>query len=179
MTGTTRTKRTPHTMVRVEIATGIPIEDFLIALERAVPETDLTALLGLVSAGGTWQDMVRAVDAMAPHGLLRYAKLDASDALRLAGHTNTTVEYLIGNHVIAESMFRHDPRAMLYAQLRALVFADAEGCAVFAIDQPSTVFAGLGIAEVTRFGHQLDEKVAALLRAVEVEADAIFGTDQT
>ncbi|WP_415977227.1 DUF302 domain-containing protein [Rhodococcus sp. 077-4] len=179
MTGNTRIRRTPHTMTRVEIATGIPIDEFLIALERAVPEADLSALQGLVTAGGTWQDMVRAVDGMAPHGLLRYAKVDATDAMRLAGHSTTTVEYLIGNHVIAESMFRHDPKAMLYAPLRALVFADAEGSAVFAIVQPSTVFAGLGIAEVTRVGHQLDEKVEALLKAVGVEAEAIFGTDRT
>jgi hypothetical protein len=34
------------------------------------------------------------------------------------------IAYLIGNHVIVERMFRSDPRAILYAPLRAVVWED-------------------------------------------------------
>jgi hypothetical protein len=62
------------------------------------------------------------------------------------------VEYLLGNHTVAETMFRLDPRALLYAPLRVLVYADADGNAVFPLDQPSAAFGSLGIAEVTKLG---------------------------
>jgi hypothetical protein len=67
-------------------------------------------------------------------------------------------------------MFRHDPRALLYAPLRVLVYSDAEGDAVFSLDQPSSAFGSLGIDEVTRVGVGLDDKVAALLQFLGVHA---------
>jgi hypothetical protein len=84
------------------------------------------------------------------------------------------VEYLLGNHVIAETMFRHDPRALLYAPLRVLVFSDAEGDAVFSMDQPRTAFGSLGIAEVTAVGAGLDRKVANLLRVIGIDPGDAF-----
>jgi uncharacterized protein (DUF302 family) len=85
------------------------------------------------------------------------------------------VEYLLGNHVIAETMFRHDSRALLYAPLRVLLYSDADGNAVFSMDQPSAVFAGFGIPEITKVGEDLDRKVAKLLRVIGVDADQAFG----
>ena len=84
------------------------------------------------------------------------------------------MEYLLGNHTIAETMFRHDPKALLYAPLRLLIYADADGNAVFSMDQPSAAFGSLGIAEVTKVGESLDRKVANLLRLIGVDADRGF-----
>ena len=50
-------------------------------------------------------------------------------------------QYLMGNHTIAERMFRHDPSAMLHAPLPTLLYADADGDTKFAVDQPSLLFA--------------------------------------
>jgi hypothetical protein len=36
-----------------------------------------------------------------------------------------TAPHTMGNHTIAERMFRHDARAMLYAQLRTLIWEDS------------------------------------------------------
>jgi uncharacterized protein (DUF302 family) len=49
----------------------------------------------------------------------------------------------MGNHVIVEQMFRHDPRAMLYAPLRTVIWEDTTGNAWYTIDQPSTQFGSL------------------------------------
>jgi uncharacterized protein (DUF302 family) len=80
----------------------------------------------------------------------------------------------VGNHVIAESMFRYDPRVLLYAPLRMLVYSDADDNAVFTMDRPGTAFGSLGIAQVTAVGEALDRKVANLLRIVGVDADDAF-----
>ena len=72
-------------------------------------------------------------------------------------------------------MFRHDPKAMLYAPLRMLVYSDADGNAVFTMDQPGPAFGSLGIAEVTAVGEELDRKVVNLLRVIGVDAGQAFG----
>jgi uncharacterized protein (DUF302 family) len=72
-------------------------------------------------------------------------------------------------------MFRHDPKGMLYAPLRLLIYADADGNVVFSMDRPSSAFGSLGIADVTKVGESLDRKVANLLRVIGVDAQEAFG----
>jgi hypothetical protein len=160
---------TSHVMTRVDISTGVAFDDFRSRFEQAAPEFDPEPVLQIIQTGGSWSDMRSMVEKMAPHQLIRYATIDTAAVMSLAGNTTQAVEYLLGNHVIAETMFRHDPRALLYAPLRVLIFADADGDAVFSLDQPSTAFASLGIDEVTRVGLGLDDKVAALLEFLGVD----------
>jgi uncharacterized protein (DUF302 family) len=74
----------------------------------------------------------------------------------------------MGNHTIAERMFRHDPRAMMYAPLHTVIWEDKHGDAWFTVDQPSAQFASFDIPEVAEVGVELDHKLAALLDALEV-----------
>jgi hypothetical protein len=55
-----------------------------------------------------------------------------------------------------------------------LIYSDADGNAVFSMDQPSNAFGSLGIAEVTKVGEGLDRKVVNLLRVVGVDAEQAF-----
>ncbi len=71
-------------------------------------------------------------------------------------------------------MFRHDPKALLYAPLRMLVYSDAEDNAIFTMERPSAAFGSLGIAEVTKVGEGLDRKVARVLRVAGVDAEEAF-----
>jgi Domain of unknown function DUF302 len=163
-----------HQMTRIDISTGIGFDDFRRTFEKAAPVFDANALRKLTENGGTWDDVRKAVAASAPHELLVYAMIDGTALLGVAGHSVRAVEYLLGNHVIAETMFRHDPKALLYAPLRVLVHSDADGNAVFSIDRPSGAFGSLGIPAVTEVGLSLDRKVAALLRAIDVDPGDAF-----
>jgi hypothetical protein len=107
--------------------------------------------------------------------LMVYAKIETSVFFSVAGHHTQAIEYLIGNHVIAETMFRHDAKALLYAPLRMLVYSDADGNAVFTMDQPGPAFGSLGIAEVAAVGKDLDRKVVNLLHVAGVDAGQAFG----
>jgi hypothetical protein len=78
--------------------------------------------------------------------------------------------------VIAETMYRRDPKALLYAPLRLLVYGDAGGNAIFTMDQPGPAFGSLGIAEVTKVGEGLDRKVVNLLRVLGVDAGQAFAS---
>ena len=166
--------RAQHVMTRIDVATGVPFAEFIAALETAAPPFDRAALLAMVKSGGDWDDVLAAAAKNAPNELMVYAKIDATELFTVAGHHTQAVEYLIGNHVIAETMFRHDPKAMLYAPLRMLVRSDGDGNAIFTMDQPGPAFGSLGIDEVSKVGEGLDRKVVNLLRVIGVDAEQAF-----
>jgi hypothetical protein len=165
----------PHTMNRIDVSIGVDFDEFRAAFEKAAPRYDPEPLREIAERGGSWDEVLAAAAINAPSDLMVYATIDAVAGMALAGHTTKAVEYLLGNHTIAETMFRHDPRALLYAPLRVLVYSDADGNAVFSMDQPSATFASLGISDVTKVGQDLDRKVANLLRVIGVDADQAFG----
>lgn len=163
-----------HTMNRIDISTGVDFDEFRAAFEKAAPPFDATTVQQIAERGGTWDEVLAAAAINAPNDLMVYATIDALPLLSLAGQTTKAVEYLLGNHIIAETMFRHDPKALLYAPLRLLIYADADGNAVFSMDQPSAAFGSLGIADVTKVGESLDRKVANLLRVIGIDAEQAF-----
>jgi len=165
-------------MTRVDVLTGVEFDEFLRAFEAAAPSFDPVPMQRIVDSGGTWDEVRAKAADNAPNELMVYAKIDATPLLGVAGHDVKAVEYLVGNHVIAETMFRHDPRALLYAPLRLLVYSDPDGNAVFSMDQPSSAFASLGITEVTEVGLSLDRKVANLLRVIGVDTGDAFGVEE-
>ena len=163
-----------HAMNRIDIATGMKFDEFKAAFEQAAPRFDPTTVQAIVERGGNWDEVLAAAAINAPNGLMVYATIDALPLFTVAGHTTKAVEYLLGNHTIAETMYRHDPKAMLYAPLRLLIYADPDGNAVFSMDQPSAAFGSLGIAEVTKVGEDLDRKVANLLRVIGIDVEQAF-----
>jgi uncharacterized protein (DUF302 family) len=88
--------------------------------------------------------------------------------MRLAGHQRRAITYLMGNNVIAETMFRHDPGIILYAPLRIAIYEATTGRVHLSIDQPSTKFASFGDTRIAEVGAQLDAKVAELLRLMSL-----------
>lgn len=171
----TRVYKHDHSMTRVDVFTGVGFDEFLTVFETAAPPFDPIAVQQIVESGGTWDDVRAKVADSAPNELMIYAKIDATPLLGVAGHRVKAVEYLVGNHVIAETMFRHDPKALLYAPLRVLVYSDSDGNAVFSMDKPSSAFGSLGIADITEVGLSLDRKVANLLRVIGVDPGEAFG----
>ena len=118
---TTESRTHIHSMTRIDVHTGVPFAEFRAAFESAAPPYDPESVPRIAAADGSWDDVRAAAAANAPHDLMVYAVIDGDELLSLAGHHTHSVEYLLGNHTIAETMFRHDPRALLYAPLRVLV----------------------------------------------------------
>jgi uncharacterized protein (DUF302 family) len=152
------------------VTTSVPaLPEFQKRYEDAVPQVPLAAITDLIARHAPWSEMLSLIDEAAPHGFLIYFRNDVAPVMKLAGDDAECVSYLMGNHTIAERMFRHDPRAMLYAPLHTVIWEDHDGDAWFTADQPSTQFASFGIPEVAAVGRELDEKLAALLQALDVE----------
>jgi uncharacterized protein (DUF302 family) len=145
-----------------------PVREFQVRYEAAVPPLPLEAVTELISRGAPWSEMQELIDRAAPHGFLIYFRNDVRPVMTLAGDGGDCISYLMGNHTIAERMFRHDPRAMLYAPLHTAIWEDHEGGSWFTTDQPSTLFASFNVPGITEVGLELDQKLATLLEYLDV-----------
>ena len=111
----------------------------------------------------TWQAAVEFAEVNAPHGFMRYYRGDVTAAMAGSASFWKATHYLMGNHTIAERMFRHDPSAMLHAPLRTLLYADLDGDTKLAVDQPSLLFASYGNPQIAEVGSELDALLAQLI----------------
>jgi hypothetical protein len=153
----------PHEVHRLLVAVGAGFDDFRERYERSVPSFDSERFAALEREGADWDTVLRATAENAPHHFIRYWTTDAGALMRLAGNSARCSSYLMGNHTIAERMYRHDPGIMLYAPLRTAIHEDAYGTTWFSVDQPSTRFSSFGDPAITEVGIELDHKLAALL----------------
>jgi hypothetical protein len=153
----------PHEVHRLAIAVGARFDDFRERYEQSVPSLDVGRLTVLVGEGVDWDTVLRATAENAPYDFIRYWTIDAGVLMELAGGSPRCSSYLMGNHTIAERMYRHDPGIMLYAPLRAAIYESADGTTWFSIDQPSTRFSSFGNPAIAEVGFELDHKLAALL----------------
>ena len=157
-----------YTVRRLTVA--VPgVREFQQLYEQAVPANPAQEIAALVQREASWAEVIDAHAELAPHGFLIYWRHDVHGVMQLANDENDCIAYLMGNVTIAEQMFRHDPRAMLYAPLRTVIWQDAHQRAWFTVEQPSTQFASFGIPAVSAVGVELDRKLAALLEALRVE----------
>jgi Domain of unknown function DUF302 len=145
------------------------VREFQRLYEEAVPTNPVEEIAALVQRGASWAEVLETHAEFAPHGFLIYWRNDVHGVMQLANDEYDCIAYLMGNVTIAEQMFRHDPRSMLYAPLRTVIWEDRDERAWFTVDQPSTQFGSLGIPAVSAVGVELDRKLAALLEALRVE----------
>jgi hypothetical protein len=153
----------PHEVQRLAIAVGVGFDDFRNRYEQSVPSLDVERFAALVHERADWDAVLRAAAENAPHHFIRYWTTNAGALMRLAGDSPRCSSYLMGNHTIAERMYRHDPAIMLYAPLRTAIHEDTDAITWFSVDQPSTRFRSFGDPAVTDVGVELDHKLAALL----------------
>jgi hypothetical protein len=148
---------------RLAVAVGAGFDDFRDRYEQSVPALDSERYAALVRERADWDSVLRAAAENAPHHFIRYWTSDVGSLMRLAGDSPRCSSYLMGNHTIAERMYRHDPAIILYAPLRTAIHEDPAGTTWFSVDQPSTRFRSFSDPAITDVGLELDHKLAALL----------------
>ncbi|MFI9383326.1 DUF302 domain-containing protein [Kutzneria sp. NPDC052558] len=160
---------------RLDVPSGQSYAELRQRFEEAVPAYDVQLFAGLVADRVEWSAIVEATDRLATYGFLRYWTVEAGPVMSLAGNTLACVSYLVGNHTIAQRMYRHDPGVMLYAPLRVAIHEDADRRAWLSLDRPSDQFGSFGLPDVAAVGGELDGKVAALLRHLDLPAPPELG----
>ncbi|WP_326556291.1 DUF302 domain-containing protein [Micromonospora sp. NBC_01796] len=166
--GTRQVVRTEYQARRLAIAVDAPFDDFRRRYEEAVPVFDPAAFKPLYDRKADWSEWVEVTHRAAPHDFLRYWQIDAQPMMGVAGDPADCVQYLMGNHTVAERMFRHDPTVFLYVPLRVSISDDGSTGTWFSIDQPSRNLDSYGRPEITSVGVELDHKVGRLLEFLGV-----------
>jgi hypothetical protein len=151
-----------YSSTRFTIPLPDPYEAAVRHYEELVPQVDFDRFGQL----GTWDAVVELAEINAPLGFMIYWKTDVTAIMAGSPSGWKSTEYLMGNHVIAERMFRYDAGVMLHAPLRTEIYADPDGGTQFIIDRPSAHFASYGNPAITEVGVELDNLVAGLLGAL-------------
>jgi len=152
-----------HPARRITIQVGASFDEFRTRYEAAVPVFQHERFDGLIERQASWQDVLTATAENAPHEFIIYWSHDFTALMRLAGDRGRCVEYLMGNHTIAQRMYRYNPAILLYAPLRTAIVEDADEITWFTLDQPSSRFGSFNTPQITKVGLELDHKAAALL----------------
>jgi hypothetical protein len=127
--------------------------------EKLVPQADLARFL----QAETWGDAIEMAESNAPHGFMRYYRGDITAVMSQSGSPWNATQYLMGNHIIAAHMFRHDPAVMLNAPLRTLIYTDTYGDTKFGVDQPRVLFESYHKPPITAIGQELDALLAEII----------------
>ncbi len=157
-----------RTAVRLDAAIPYGYDEFRRRFESAVPLWNREHAVEMIERKAPWSEVAADAAASAPNEFLLYWKLDLTPMMGLAGNSHRATEYLLGNHVIAETMYRHNPAVAVYVPLRCAVYETTEG-ARFTIEQPSTALSDLGHDEITLVGRDLDRKLAKLLTVLDIK----------
>jgi hypothetical protein len=157
----------PHLVNRFVIDSDDTFDDLAKRFESLVPAIDFAELTEEIRSGDLARVQRYTADH-APHSFVTFWTFDPTPMMQLAGHSTRAITYMMGNNVIVETMYRHHPGVMLYAPLRTEIYEDTEGTVHLSIDQPSSKFESFGDPRITEVGVQLDVKLAALLRLLDL-----------
>jgi hypothetical protein len=160
-----------HQVTRLSFDTGQPYEDFRRRYEAVVPTITAQQLADYAEHKTPWDEVLAEAARLAPYGFLIYWRTDMTPVMSLAGDPVRSTAYLMGNHTIAERMYRHNAAVMLYAPLRTMIIGDESGQARFVLDQPSSLFSSFGVPEIDVVGAELDDKVLALMKHLDVPTE--------
>jgi hypothetical protein len=171
---TTAAQRTEYTTRRFDVILPQPYDDAVRRYEQLVPTVDFTRF-GVL---GTWDAVKEQAEINAPYGFMIYWKVDVTSVMAASPSNWKCSEYLMGNHVIAERMFHHEPAAMLHAPLRTVIYADIPGRTHLVVDQPSSHFGSYDHPGVAEVGLLLDRKLGDLLERLGAEVpEALKSTE--
>jgi hypothetical protein len=169
---TTHTVAVDHPSRRLVVALPQTYDEARERYESLVPEVDFARF----SETASWQATLELAEINAPHGFMRYYRSDITAAMSGSPSSWKATQYLMGNHTIAERMFRHDPSVMLHAPLRTVLYVDPDGGTKLAVDQPSPLFDSYDRPEIATVGRELDGLLAGLITSLGGDIPPQLGT---
>ncbi|WP_329103305.1 hypothetical protein OG792_26380 [Micromonospora sp. NBC_01699] len=166
--------RTDYSARRLTIPVDASFDDFQRRYEQAVPVFDPATFKPLADRKADWSEWVEVTNRAAPYEFLIYWHIDTQWIMGAAGDQARCAQYQMGNHVVAERMFRHDSTVFLYVPLAVTITDDGSTGTWFSIDQPSSTLRSYGRPEITSVGIELDHKVARLLEHLGVAVPPVL-----
>jgi len=116
---------------------------------------------------GAEDELTRRLEELAqPNGFILLGRVDHGLLNRL-GREGASIQYAIGNPLVAARILARVPAGALYAPFRLAVYEDLEkGDVVIEFDDPADLMGSLGDAEVTEIGNRLSDKIRSFVASV-------------
>jgi uncharacterized protein (DUF302 family) len=148
---------------RIDVPSKKSFSEMIAALEEHIPSADFATFAQMVSSRLSAQEIARVVDGMVRDlGFLVLAKIEQGPLVSLLGKPKKLSVFLIGNPVLANRMFEHNPAVGLYAPLRVSIYEDAQGTCHFTYDRPSALLEQFGNEEIRAVARILDQRMEIL-----------------
>ncbi len=161
------------TLIHYEHVSERTFDEVVTSFEKAVGEVTIDEFQKSLAASADVHDFETRVRSFeGESGFIRFLGVDHGAWLSHIGLPARCKLYILGNPLIARTMLEHDLGAGLNVPVRMMIYEDsATGKTRLAYDLPSSLMARLRNQKVTAAAKRLDEKLAALAKAVtEVEA---------
>jgi hypothetical protein len=158
---------TAHTATRLTVSPTLPYAEVISRFEKTVPPLPAAQLAAAVKTK-PYAEVKALLAKASPVSLFLFYALDATPFMTKAGHPAKCKTYLMGNPLVAETMYGYDAGVMLYAPLRTAIYTDEAGAAHLSIDRPSDLFGSFDEAHIAATGHTLDQKLAQLLARLKL-----------
>src|SRR6516162_4564606 len=152
-------------VTRRTLTTSKPFDEFIGELEKRSPVVPPSKFQELVDLNLP-QDQLRArVEGLiGSSGFMFFLKVRHDGLFSHFGRTHASVQYAIGNPLIAKDVSDKAPAICLYTPLRLAVYESPETHeTVASYDSPASLFGSFGVLEVAAVGDVLEEKLQDLL----------------
>jgi len=156
------------TLVHCEHVSERTFDEVVTAFEKAVGEITSDAFQKVLAASTGAHDFEARVRSFeGESGFMRFLDINHGAWMSHIGVPARCKLYILGNPLIARTMLEHDLGVGLNVPVRMMVYEDsATGKTRLAYDLPSSLMARLRNQKVAAAAKRLDEKLAALARAV-------------
>jgi uncharacterized protein (DUF302 family) len=156
------------TLIHCEHVSERAFHEVVTAFEKAVGEITDDAFQKVLAASTDPLDFETRVRSFeGESGFMRFLDINHGAWLSHIGLPARCKLYILGNPLIARTMLEHELGAGLNVPVRMMIYEDsATGKTRLAYDLPSSLMARLRNQKVTAAARQLDEKLAALAKAV-------------
>jgi uncharacterized protein (DUF302 family) len=152
-------------VTRHTLTTKKPFDEFIGELEKRSPVVPLSKF-GELADLNLPQDQLRAqVEGLiGSSGFVFFLKVRHDHLFSHCGRTHASVQYAIGNPLIAKDVSDKAPAICLYTPFRLAVYESPETHeTIVNFDSPASLFGSFGVPEVTEIGAKLEEKLRDLL----------------
>ena len=156
---------TKFSVTRHTLATSKPFDELVGELEKRAPLVPVSKLDELV-ASGLPQDELRArvASLIGSSGFMVFFKIRHDSLFSQFGRTRASVQYAIGNPLIAKEVTDKAPAICLYAPLRLAVYESPDTReTIVSYDSPASLFSSFSVPEATDVGAMLARKMQDLV----------------
>jgi hypothetical protein len=167
MTDSSPVRTTHHPATRLSIDVGQPYDAFRSRLEETIPPWPEERFEQLVRGGTNWEEVAATAAAIAPLGLFIFWRLEQTPLMRVAGDAWKCTSYLVGNTIVAQRMYHHDPAVMSAVPFHLTISVGPDDATRLTFDQPSTHLTSFGGPAFVAVATKVDAKVAELLELLD------------